>query len=292
MKVRTAALSVVSNSTLILLKVIAGTVTGSIAILTEAVHSSIDLVASVVAFFSVRKADEPADESHRYGHEKIENLAAAIEGILILVGSSVIVFEAIRRLARGGQIHTIPLGIAVVAISVVANLVVSTIIARNARSTGSAALEGDAAHLRTDVLTSAGVLIGLVLVKSTGAHWIDPAVALAVAAAIVVTGLRLLSRSSRVLVDEALPAEEVDQIRQTIATFAARGVVGYHELRTRRAGARRYVDLHVQFRAGTSLEDAHRTAHELEQEIGERLAGSDVLIHLEPQDRVRPGEEL
>src|SRR5437763_6637474 len=105
MKTRAAALSVVSNSTLILLKVIAGTITGSVAILTEAIHSSIDLVASIVAYFSVRKAGEPADESHRYGHEKIENLAAAIEGILILVGSAAIAFEAIRRLINGGQIH-------------------------------------------------------------------------------------------------------------------------------------------------------------------------------------------
>jgi cation diffusion facilitator family transporter len=292
MKVRTAALSVVSNSTLIVLKVIAGTVTGSIAILTEAVHSSIDLVASLVAFVSVRKADEPADESHRYGHEKIENLAAALEGMLILVGSIVISFEAIRRLIRGGHVGSIPLGIGVVAFSVVANLVVSTVIARNAQRTDSAALAGDAAHLRTDALTSGGVLIALALVKITGSDWIDPAVALAVAAAIVVTAVRLLNRSSRVLVDEALPAAEVDQIRHAIETFGPRGVVGYHELRTRRAGARRYVDLHVQFRSGTSLEDAHRTAHELQQEIGERLEGADVLIHLEPEDRVRPGEVL
>jgi cation diffusion facilitator family transporter len=292
MKVRSAALSIISNSALILLKVIAGTITGSIAILTEALHSGIDLVASAVAFVSVRKADEPADESHRYGHEKIENLAAAIEGILILVGSSVIAFEAIRRLIRGGHITSIPLGIAVVGISIVVNLVVSSIIARNARRTNSPALEGDAAHLRTDALSSGGVLIGLALVKITGAEWIDPVVALLVAASIVVTGVRLLNRSSRVLVDEALPAPEVDQIRSTIATFAPRGVVGYHELRTRRAGARRYVDLHVQFRSGTSLEDAHRTAHELQQEIGKGLDGADVLIHLEPEDRVRPGEAL
>jgi cation diffusion facilitator family transporter len=292
MKVRSAALSIVSNSVLILLKVIAGTITGSIAILTEALHSGIDLVASAVAFVSVRKADEPADESHRYGHEKIENLAAAIEGILILVGSSVIAFEAIRRLIRGGQITSIPLGIAVVGISIVVNLIVSGIIARNARRTNSPALEGDAAHLRTDALSSSGVLVGLALVKITGAQWIDPVVALMVAASIVVTGVRLLNRSSRVLVDEALPAAEVDQIRRTIATFAPQGVVGYHELRTRRAGARRYVDLHIQFRSGTSLEDAHRTAHELQQEIGRRLDGADVLIHLEPEDRVRPGEAL
>jgi cation diffusion facilitator family transporter len=292
MKVRAAALSVASNSLLILLKVIAGTVTGSIAILTEAVHSMIDLVASAVAFVSVRKADEPADESHRYGHEKIENLAAAVEGILILVGSTVIAFEAIRRLIRGGHVSSIPLGLAVVAFAIVANVIVSAVIARTARNTNSAALEGDAAHLRTDALSSGAVLVGLALVKITGEDWIDPAVALAVAASIVVTGASLINRSSRVLVDESLPAEEVAEIREAIQSFGARGVVGYHELRTRRAGARRYVDLHIQFRSGTSLEDAHRTAHELQQEIGSRIAGADVLIHLEPQDRVRPGETL
>lgn len=291
-KQRAAALSVISNSGLILLKVIAGTVTGSVAILTEAVHSSIDLVASIVAFISVRKAGEPADETHRYGHEKIENLAAAIEGILILVGSAVIAFEAIRRLVRGGRVHTLGLGIAVVAFSIVVNVVVSSRIARNARATESPALEGDAAHLRTDALTSAAVLVALALVKLTGAQWLDPVVALAVASAIVVTGVRLLTRSSRVLVDQALPPEEVDAIRAAIEQFGPRGVVGYHELRTRRAGSRRYVDLHVQFRSGTSLENAHRMAHELQDMIGSRLEGADVLIHLEPEDRVRPGEEL
>ncbi len=281
-----------SNSGLIVLKVVAGTLTGSVAILTEAVHSSIDLVASIVAFFSVRKAGEPADETHRYGHEKVENLAAAIEAILILVGSVVIGFEAIRRLVNGGRIHTVGLGIGVVAFAVVVNLIVSTVIARNARLSDSAALAGDAAHLRTDALTSAGVLVALGLVKATGAQWLDPAVALVVAASIIVTGVRLLARSSRVLVDEALPGEEVAAIRASVEEFGSSGVVGYHELRTRRAGARRYVDLHVQFRHGTSLESAHRTAHELQDTIARRLKGSDVLIHLEPEDRVRPGEEL
>jgi cation diffusion facilitator family transporter len=291
-KQRAAALSIVSNSVLILLKVVAGTITGSVAILTEAVHSSIDLVASIVAFFSVRKADEPADDSHRYGHEKIENLAAAIEGILILVGSAVIVFEAVRRLLGDGRLHTRGLGIGVVAFSLVANLIVSSIIGRNARETESAALEGDAAHLRIDALTSAGVLFGLALADITGAHWIDPTVALVVAGAIMFSGVRILGRSSSVLVDHALPADEVVAIRDAVEAFGPRGVVGYHELRTRRAGARRYVDLHVQFRAGTSLEAAHGTAHELQDVIARRLRGADVLIHLEPEDRVRPGEEL
>jgi cation diffusion facilitator family transporter len=291
-KRRTAALSVFSNSGLILLKVIAGSVTGSVAILTEAIHSSIDLVASVVAYISVRKSGEPADEEHRYGHEKIENLAAAIEGILILVGSAVITFEAIRRLIEGGEIHTIGLGIAVVGFSIVVNVVVSGVLAHNARVTSSPALEADAAHLRTDALTSGGVLLALALVKATGAQWLDPIVALIVAASIVVTGVRLLTRSGQVLVDQSLPGPEIDAIRTAIEAFAPRGVVGYHELRTRRAGARRYVDLHVQFRIATSLEDAHRTAHELQDLIASRLDGADVLIHLEPADRVRPGEVL
>jgi cation diffusion facilitator family transporter len=292
LKSRTAALSIISNSGLILLKVIAGSVTGSVAILTEAVHSSIDLVASVVAFFSVRKADEPADESHRYGHEKIESLSAAIEALLILAGSAAIAFEAIRHLLSHTELHAVGLGIAVAAFSVVVNLVVSSIVARNGRRTSSAALEGDAAHLRTDAMTSAAVLAGLTAVKITGAQWIDPAIALAVAAAILATGVRLLLGASRVLVDEALPAGEVEAIRAAIEEFAPRGVIGHHALRTRRAGARRYVDLHIQFRSGTSLEDAHRTAHELQDTIGSRLSGADVLIHLEPEDRVRPGEEL
>ena len=291
-KLRTAALSVVSNCSLILLKVIAGTVTGSVAVLTEAIHSSVDLVASIVAFLSVRKSGEPADERHRYGHEKLENLSAALEGILILVGSAVIAFEAIRRLIRGGHLQLVGLGIAVVAASIIVNLVVSTVIARTARRTESAALEGDAAHLRTDALTSAGVLVALIVVQATGAQWLDPVVALVVAAVIVPTGIRLLLGSSRVLVDEALPPEEVSLIRKAIEDFAGRGVIGYHELRTRRAGARRYVDLHVQFEQGTSLESAHRTAHELQEAIGSRLGGADVLIHLEPGDRVRPGQEL
>ncbi len=291
-KQRTAALSIISNSGLILLKVIAGSVTGSVAVLTEAVHSSIDLVASIVAFVSVRKADEPADETHRYGHEKIENLAAAIEGILILVGSATIAFEAIRRLVKHNRLHTVGLGIGVVAFSIVINLVVSAVIGRNARATDSPALEGDAAHLRTDAMTSAAVLVTLALVKFTGAQWLDPAVALLVAAGILTTGIRLLNRSSRVLVDQALPPTEVAAIRSAIEALAPRGVVGYHELRTRRAGSRRYIDLHVQFRSGTSLESAHRTAHELQDLIGSRLKQVDVLIHLEPEDRVRPGEEL
>src|SRR5438270_9354264 len=196
-KVRTAALSVASNTTLILLKIVAGVVTGSVAILTEAVHSTIDLIASLVAFLSLRKADVPADESHPYGHEKLENLSAAAEGLLILVGAAIIVYESVHRLIVGAHVHSLGFGIVVISISAVTNLVVSTVLARRARHTRSAALEGDAAHLRTDAATSVAVLIGLVAVQITGDRWLDPAVALDVAAAIDVTGMTILPLSSR-----------------------------------------------------------------------------------------------
>jgi len=291
-KRRAAALSVGSNAALILLKVVAGAVTGSVAILTEAVHSSIDLIASLIAYVSVRKAGEPADDLHRYGHDKIENLAAAIEGMLILVGSGVIVFESVRRLVGDVHVERLGFGIAVVALSVVANLLVSAHLARVARATESPALAGDAAHLRTDAATSLAVLVGLVLVQLTGAEWLDPAVALLVAGAIVTAGVRILSGSSRVLVDEALPPDELAAIRAEVVAAGERGVAGYHKLRTRRAGARRYVDLHLQFRAGTTLEEAHEVAHAIQDAIAARLRGADVLIHLEPEDRVRPGTEV
>ncbi len=287
-----ALLSVASNSALILLKVVAGTLTGSVAILSEAMHSSIDLVASIVAYFSVRKAEEPADEDHRYGHEKVENLAAAIEGMLILVGSAVIAFEAIRRLVNGADVQRLGLGIAVIAFSTVANLAVSTFIAARARATDSAALEGDAAHLRTDALSSAGVLAALIAVQITGAEWLDPVVALIVAAAIVISGVKIITRSTRVLVDEALPADEMRVIQDAVVEFAPRGVVAFHKLRTRRAGAQRYVDLHIQFRSGTTLEAAHATAHELQDAIRSRLRNADVLIHIEPEGSVLPGTEI
>ena len=284
-KTRAAALSIASNSVLIALKLAAGIVTGSIAIITEAIHSGIDLLASVIAFVSVRKAGEPADDDHPYGHDKIENLAAVIEGMLILVGAGVIVFESVRRLMDPPEVESLGFGIAVIGFSMVANVFVSAYLYRQARATDSPALEADGAHLRTDALTSAGVLVGLVLVAVTDIEWLDPLAALVVAVAIVVAGLRILTRSSRVLVDEILPEHELAAIRSALDEYGAEEVAGYHKLRARRAGSRRYVDLHVQFRAGTTLDRAHQLSHELQGEIGTRLRGADVLIHLEPERR-------
>ena len=211
---RAAAVSIVSNTLLIVLKIVAGVLTGSVAILTEALHSAIDLLASFIAFFSVRRAEEPADASHRYGHEKFENAAAAAEGMLILAGSAVIAYAAIRALIHGPSSRTSASASSSSASPASPTSAVSSWLFRRARETNSSpALEGDAAHLRTDAYTSIGVLVGLGLVGVTGADWLDPVVALIIAAAIVVTGIRITMGSLRVLVDEALPDDELEVIR-------------------------------------------------------------------------------
>ncbi|HEX5526058.1 MAG TPA: cation diffusion facilitator family transporter [Solirubrobacterales bacterium] len=286
-----AALSIASNSLLIALKLAAGAITGSIAIITEAIHSLIDLVASVIAFASVRKADVPADVDHPYGHEKVENLAATIEGILILVGAAVIVYEATHRLVVGSSVERLGIGIAVMGFSVLANLAVSTVLARQARAHDSAALESDAAHLRTDALTSVGVLVGLALVEITGAAAFDSITALLVAVAIVWAGLSIIRRSSGVLVDEALPDAEMDRIEAAIAASRTPEVAGYHKLRARRAGRRRHIDFHVQYRSGTSLERAHELAHEMRDSIEAEIPQAEVLIHVEPETSYRDRED-
>jgi len=274
------------------LKLVAATVTGSVALLTEAVHSSVDLIASVVAYYSVRKAAEPADAGHRYGHDKVENLAAAIEAVLMLVGSVAIAIEAVRRLVHGGSTHTLGIGIAVITVSAFVNTVVSTVIGRGARSTNSPALEGDASHLRADALSSGVVMVALILVDITHTQWIDPVAALVVAAWILFAGIRVLTRAGQVLIDESLPSDENDRIGVVISGFGERGVIGFHELRTRRGGSQRYVDVHLQFVSGTSLEQAHWVAHDVKDAITDALGGADVLIHIEPEERVRAGQRL
>jgi cation diffusion facilitator family transporter len=284
-KPRAAAVSIASNSVLIALKLAAAAITGSVAILSEALHSMIDLIASVIAFVSVRRADEPADVDHPYGHEKLESLAASIEGMLILAGAALIIYESVHRLSTGATVEKLGVGIAVIGFSALANGGVSVFLRRQARRHRSPALAGDAAHLGTDAFTSVGVLIGLVLVQITGDAAIDSAVAIAVAFVIVFAGVRLLRQSASALVDEAPPPEEMDRIEAAIARARSGGteIVGYHKLRARTTGRRLYIDLHVQYRSGTTLERAHELAHELRDAIESDLGDAEVLIHVEPE---------
>lgn len=278
-----AGVSIASNALLIALKLAAAAITGSIAILSEALHSMIDLIASVIAFIAVRRADQPADVEHPYGHQKVESVAASIEGMLILVGAGVIIFESVRRLAIGAEVESLGVGIAVIAFSAVTNAGVAHFLRRQSQRHDSPALAGDAAHLGTDSLTSLGVLAGLVLVEVTGDVAIDSIAAIVVAMVIVFAGVRIMRRSTGALVDEAPPSEEMDRIERAIAGARPPEVVGYHKLRARVAGSRRYVELHVQFKTGTSLERAHSLAHSLRDAIESEIRNAEVMIHLEPE---------
>ncbi|HTU30753.1 MAG TPA: cation diffusion facilitator family transporter [Solirubrobacteraceae bacterium] len=287
-KTRAATVGVCSNSGLIALKLAAGLITGSVGIISDAIHSLMDLIASVIALASVRKADVPADAGHRYGHEKLEDLAAGAQALLLLVGAAFIAVEAIRRLVDGGTVQKVGVGMIVAGAAAAINLIVSTYLRRAGRLTGSAALDANGADLRTDAFVSIGVLVSLTLVHLTGREWIDPVVGLIVAAAISTTGVRILNDATRRLADEALPPDELAALQEVVDGFISPEVVGVHDLRARHVGSNHQVDLHMQFADGTTLRRAHHLSHQLQDAIAARLPGTTVLIHLEPEDRVRP----
>ncbi|HEX5193906.1 MAG TPA: cation diffusion facilitator family transporter [Solirubrobacteraceae bacterium] len=287
-KTKAASVAIVSNSCLIAIKLAAGILTGSVGILSDAIHSMMDLVASVISLLSVRKADVPADASHRYGHEKLEDLSAGAQAILLLIGAAFVAYEAVHRLVAGGAITSIGIGIIVVAVAAAVNLIVSAYLMRKSRLTSSSALEATAADLRTDAFVSIAVLVALVIVKLTGVHWLDPVVGLAIGVAISSTGVRILNGAARRLADETLPAAELERLQEVARSFLGAEVVGYHDLRARHVGNTHQVDLHLQFADGTSLRRAHEISHELQDAMMAVLPNTTVLVHLEPEERVRP----
>lgn len=194
-KVKTARLSIISNSLLIVMKVVAGLISGSVSILSEAIHSGMDLVAAIIAFFSVKFSDTPPDKEHPYGHGKFENVSGVVEALLIFVAAGWIIYEAIEKITHPSPVENIQIGSLVMGISAVVNFLVSRRLYKVARKTDSIALEADALHLKTDVLTSLGVAVGLTLIWFT--HWtiLDPAVAILVALMIIRESYRLLKNA-------------------------------------------------------------------------------------------------
>jgi cation diffusion facilitator family transporter len=280
-----ALLSVASNALLTVVKLAVGIVTGSVAVLSDAANSAGDLVASAIAFAGVRAAARPADADHPYGHEKSENLAAAVEGVLVLAAGGAVAVEAVRRLLTGApEIAHLDLAVAVMAASAAVNLVVALRLRRVARRTGSPAIAGDAAHLSSDVWTSAGTAAGLGLVALTGWTAVDAIVALAVAAYVVSVGVRLAWRAAHVLLDGSLPEGEIAVIEDVLAGFAGEGV-SFHALRGRRAGSKRLVDLHMVVPPETTVRRGHAMSGRVKAAVCAALPGTEVLIHLEDHSR-------
>ena len=280
LKRRTARLSVVSNTSLVIFKLLVSWQTGAVSILSEAAHSAVDLLAALIAWAAVRKSDLPPDEKHAYGHGKIENLSGAIEAVLIVVAAVGIVWEAAQKLNQQHMPEDLELGIAVMALSIAVNWLVSGKLMNVAKATGSQALEADALHLRADIWTSVGVLAGLGLIYWTGLPWLDPAIALVVAVIVFRAGWKLTKNSFAELTDISLPAEEEERIAALVQTHPE--VLSLHRLRTRRSGSYRLLDMHVVLGKDLPLENAHTICDQLEAELKEAFAPCDVVIHMEP----------
>ncbi len=280
-KLNVARLSVLSNTLLVVSKLAVGILSGSVSVISEGIHSGLDLLAAVIAYFSVRAAGRPPDKDHQFGHGKIENLSGYIEASLIFFAAALIVHESIDKLIKRTGVELIELGLVVMVISIGLNLFVSRRLMKVARKYHSAALEADALHLTTDVYTSLGVLIGLGLVKVTGWTIIDPIAAMLVALLIIIAAYRLSRKSVRDLVDVKLTDEEENSIRRIMEAHTAE-FIGFHEMRTRRAGNTRFIDLHLVVHNKTRVDAAHDLAEHLEEELVKVFPGSQVMIHIEP----------
>ena len=278
-KVSIARLSIVSNTLLILLKMAVGFISGSVSIVSEAIHSSMDLVAAIIAFLSVRVSDNPPDSRHPYGHGKIENISGVIEALLIFIAAIWIIVEAVKKLAGEKiEIDSIALGSIVMLISAIVNTIVSRRLYKVARATNSVALEADALHLKTDVYTSLGVSAGLGLILITGINWLDPIIAILVALFIIKESYNLLKRAFTPLLDTAWSEYEIGELEERLNNLE----VNYHDLRTRVAGNYRFIDIHIQIPEDVSVGKAHKYCDKIENELTSVYENLTVTIHVEP----------
>ncbi len=255
--------------------------TGSVGLLSDAAESLVNLVAAVLAFLALIYAARPVDLDHTYGHEKIEFFSSGVEGGLIFIAALTICWSAIHRLLHGGDIQQLDIGLVLALVAGAINFAVARLLLRAGRRYHSIVLEADGQHLMTDVWTSAGILVGLGLVKLTGAGWIDPVAALLMAASIMFTGWKLVSRSFNGLMDRALPDAEVARLREVIGAQLDPGMT-FHALRTRRAGSRKFADFHLLVPGEMSVARAHDLADRIEEALAAALDNLEVQIHIEP----------
>lgn len=278
---RFAWLSIAASLVTMALKTAAWLMTGSVGFLSDAAESVVNLVAAIVALFVLRLAAQPPDETHEYGHEKAEYFAAGIEGALILVAAVSIAWAAIGRLQNPEPLENVAVGVAVSVVASVINLTVALTLIRAGRRYRSITLEADGKHLMTDVWTSVGVIAGIIAVSITGWERLDPIIALVVAANIVFTGFVLLNRSSGGLMDRSLATPERADVEQALDRYRATGVV-FHAVRTRQAGRRSFVSMHVLVPGAWTVQRGHDLLESVEADVRAVVPNATVFTHLEP----------
>lgn len=276
-----AGVSITSNATIILLKFIVGAITGSISIISEAIHSFSDFLASVLTFFAVSRSAEPADKEHPYGHGKYEDMSGFIEGGLIVFAGLFIIFEASKKLLTGYHSQTEPLlGIFVMGFSVLANYFVSCFLFHVAKKSDSVSLFADAEHLRTDIFSSLGVLLGLVLIKVTGYSILDPIIAIIVAVIIIRAGIVISKETLNNLLDGSLPEVELKKIEAILKEN--KSIKGYKNLKARKSGQYKSIEITVFFEPEMTISQCHKICDEIEAQISKELSFANIIIHSEP----------
>ncbi|PKP22923.1 MAG: cation transporter [Bacteroidetes bacterium HGW-Bacteroidetes-21] len=279
-KSKAAVISIYSNTSLIIIKVVAGILSGSVSIISEALHSASDLLASFIAYFSIKIAEKPADKDHPFGHGKFENVSGVIEALLIFVAAGWIIYESVHAIINPKELEQMGLAIVIMLISSVVNFFVSRYLYKVAKQTRSVALEADALHLKTDVLTAAGIGIGLIIIWLTGYTFLDPIIAILVALYILYESYLLLKKAFQPLTDIALPKEEIALIEEIINSHN----LMFHGLRTRQAGQFRFVEFHLEMNKDATLMEVHDICNLIENEIEVRLENTEVTIHAEPRE--------
>ncbi len=280
-KTRVALLSIVSNTTLITFKVIAGILSGSVSIISEAIHSGMDLVASFIAFYSVRTSAKPADKEHPYGHGKIENISGIAEGVLIFIAAGLIIKEAVEKIYHPVEIQQTTVAIGVMLGAALVNVLVSRKLYQVAREEDSMALEADALHLKTDVYTSLGVALGLLLIKLTGLTILDPIVAILVALLIIKEAWELCSNAVNFLLDTKLTDEEEARIVAVINRYSDR-FRDFHKLKTRKSGNMKHIDFHITVDPDLSVKETHELIGFLKRDMWEEFQYTRVNVHVDP----------
>ncbi len=263
------------------LKIAVAVITDSISIWAQAVDSSLDIFAVVLTFLTVGFSAKPADQEHPFGHGKVEDLAAGVQAVLLLGAASIIIYSAIQRIIVGDVIQLTEAGIGVMLVSMLVSIFLSQHLFRVARKTGSVALEANANNIRGDVYSTAGVMVGLLIVRFTGLTIFDPILALAVSLLILRATYRVGRMAFGGLIDVSLPQAEENELISCIREHTSQ-LAGFHAIRTRKAGSQRFIDLHLMLPKNASVEEAHQMCDHLEQDIEKRLPNSNVTIHVEP----------
>lgn len=287
-----AWLSIAAALSTILLKGAAWWMTGSVGLLSDALESFVNLAGALMALAMLSLAEMPADENHAHGHGKAEYFSSAFEGFLILVAALCIAYAAIERLLHPQAIEAVGVGIVVSVVASIINFATALTLMKVGRQHHSITLEADAHHLLTDVWTSAGVIIGVALVWVTDWQWLDPVIALFVAANIVWTGWQLLNRSAAGLMDVSIPAEQLKVVEAVLEGYRAQGL-DYHALRTRQAGSRAFISLHVLVPGAWTVQQGHDWLERIEAEIRQAVPSAHLTTHLEPiEDPVSLHDEV